>query len=162
MHTVTTKPDELTAIEAYVYHEPENWLRTGRQPAVRPSSPTLPSIKKVIFNDPATIVIWKDGSKTIVKAQDEAFDPEKGLAIAISKKALGNNGRYFNEFKKWLPEEKKEEPKQEEKTEPVVNPEGGYCSECEHGLENASDEDGPCFRCIGDPAKPNFKLREAR
>ena len=58
-------------------------------------------IKDVIFNDPATIVFWKDGTKTVVKATDEAFDPEKGLAMAISKKALGNKYNYFNVFKKW-------------------------------------------------------------
>lgn len=62
-------------------------------------------IKKVIFNDPATIVFWTDGSKTVVKASNEEFDPEKGLAMAIAKKALGNEGNYFNEIKKWLPEE---------------------------------------------------------
>ena len=62
-------------------------------------------IEKVIFNDPATIVFWKDGTKTVVKASNEEFDPEKGLAMAIAKKALGNNGNYFNEFKKWLTEE---------------------------------------------------------
>lgn len=58
-------------------------------------------IKKVIFNDPATIVFWSDGTKTVVKCHDEEFDPEKGLAMAISKKALGNQGNYFNVFKKW-------------------------------------------------------------
>ena len=65
----------------------------------------LPKIKNVIFDDPATIVFWEDGTKTVVKAQDEEFDPEKGLAMAISKKALGNQGNYCNEFKKWVPEE---------------------------------------------------------
>lgn len=60
-------------------------------------------IKKVIFNDPATIVIWADGTKTIVKSDNEQYDPEKGLAMAISKKALGNKGNYYETFKKWLP-----------------------------------------------------------
>ena len=68
---------------------------------------TKPEIKKVHFNDPVTVVIWKDGTKTIVRAQNgEKFDPEKGLAMAISKKVFGNNGNYFDEFKKWIPEEK--------------------------------------------------------
>ena len=58
-------------------------------------------IKDVIFNDPATIVFWKDGSKTVVKADNELYDPEKGLAMAIAKKAYGNKGNYFNEIKKW-------------------------------------------------------------
>lgn len=58
-------------------------------------------IKKVIFNDPATIVLWMDGTKTVVKAENEGFDPEKGLAMAIAKKAFGNKGNYFNKIKKW-------------------------------------------------------------
>lgn len=69
----------------------------------------MPKIKNVIFNDPATIVFWADGTKTVVKCQDDdIFDPEKGLAMAITKKALGNKGNYCNELKKWLP--KDEEP----------------------------------------------------
>jgi len=64
----------------------------------------LPEIKKVIFNDPATIVLWGDGTKTVVKAVHEDFDPEKGLAMAIAKKALGNKGNYFNIIKKWTKE----------------------------------------------------------
>lgn len=61
-------------------------------------------IEKVIFNSPATIVFWSDGTKTVVKCgSGETFDEEKGLAMAISKRVLGNNGNYYNEFKKWLP-----------------------------------------------------------
>lgn len=51
--------------------------------------------------DPATIVFWADGTKTVVKALYEKFDPEKGLAMAIAKKALGNRGNYFNRIKVW-------------------------------------------------------------
>lgn len=64
-----------------------------------------PEIVKVIFNDPATIVFWSDGTKTVVKADGEKFDPEKGLAMAISKKFLGNKGNYYREFRIWLPVE---------------------------------------------------------
>ena len=66
----------------------------------------LPGIKDVIFNEPATIILWADGTKTVVKCQEgEGYDPEKGMAMAISKKALGNKGNYCEVFKKWLPEE---------------------------------------------------------
>ena len=65
-----------------------------------------PKIKNVIFNGPATIVYWSDGSKTVVKCQPgEVLDYEKGLAMAISKKMFGNCGSYYDEFKKWVPEE---------------------------------------------------------
>ena len=61
-------------------------------------------IQNVIFNDPATIVLWNDGTKTVVKrGKNDTYDPEKGLAMAISKKALGNHGNYYDIFKKWLP-----------------------------------------------------------
>lgn len=58
--------------------------------------------KEVIFNDPATIVMWSDGSKTVVKAENEKFDPEKGLAMAISKRMLGNKHNYYEFFKKYV------------------------------------------------------------
>lgn len=61
----------------------------------------LPEIKDVMFNGTATIVFWVDDTKTVVKAVGEEFDPEKGLAMAIAKKALGNKGNYFNKIKKW-------------------------------------------------------------
>lgn len=60
-------------------------------------------IKDVIFNDPATIVFWMDGSKTVVKCQEgDEYDAEKGLAMAICKKFLGNQGNYYNVINKWL------------------------------------------------------------
>ncbi len=81
----------------------------------------VPEIKNVIFNDPATIVFWADDTKTVVKCQEtehtnvytgngvyksnivkDAYDPEKGLAMAIAKKALGNDYDYYNIIKHWL------------------------------------------------------------
>lgn len=61
------------------------------------------AIKDVIFNPPATIVFWMDGTKTVVKDQGEVFyDPEKGMAMAVAKKAFGNQGNYYNQFKKYI------------------------------------------------------------
>ena len=70
------------------------------------------TIKDVIFNPPATIVFWMDGTKTVVKDQGEVFyDPEKGMAMAVAKKAFGNQGNYYNQFSKYLDiyEKKQEE-----------------------------------------------------
>ena len=72
---------------------------------------SIPEIKKVHFSNGVTVVIFEDGTKSIVRCQEgETFDPEKGLAMAICKKVLGTNksgSNYYDEFKKWLP---KEEP----------------------------------------------------
>lgn len=63
-----------------------------------------PEIARVIFNNPATIVFWSDGTKTVVKCDErDEFDPEKGLAMAIAKKSLGNNYKYYEVFEKFLP-----------------------------------------------------------
>lgn len=51
-----------------------------------------PTIKNVIFNNPATIVMWSDGTKTVVKCgENDTFDPEKGVAMCCMKKLLGTN-----------------------------------------------------------------------
>lgn len=63
-------------------------------------------IKKVIFNNPATIVYWSDGDKTVVKCgKDDTYSEETGLALCFMKKALGNKGNYNNTFKKYIKEE---------------------------------------------------------
>ena len=74
-----------------------------------PSSVSPFAIKNVYFNDPVTVVMWQDGTKTIVRCdENDIYDPEMGLAMAISKKALGNKGNYYNQFKKWLPKKQEE------------------------------------------------------
>lgn len=68
------------------------------------------SIRKVIFNDPATVVLWSDGTKTVVKCgPEDTFDMEKGLAMAIVKKMAGNDNRFHKVFKQY-PKKKKKEP----------------------------------------------------
>ena len=56
-------------------------------------------IDMVIFNDPATIVIWNDKTKTVVKCHDEPFDREKGLAMCIAKKVLDKD--FHKTFREW-------------------------------------------------------------
>lgn len=64
-------------------------------------------IKKVIFNGPATIVIWVDGSKTVVKcAEGDRYSKFSGLAIAMCKRMYGTDfKRIFNHF---IPKEETE------------------------------------------------------
>lgn len=63
-------------------------------------------IKKVIFNDPATIIFWEDGSKTVVKCQpNDKYDKMTGFAMACAKYMFGNEGNYYEVFKKWVGEE---------------------------------------------------------
>lgn len=56
-----------------------------------------PEIKKVIHNNPATIVFWGDGTKTVVKCQEEdrhGYSERVGLLMCIAKKFFGNTGKF--------------------------------------------------------------------
>lgn len=62
-------------------------------------------IKEIIYNNPATIVFWSDGTKTVSKChRDDVYSMETGLAICISKKILGST-KLHKIFDDWLPEQ---------------------------------------------------------
>lgn len=80
--------------------------RNGKELALKWHHPANAEIKKVIFNDPATIVFWDDGTKTVVKCKPgETFSEAAGLALCYMKKYEGN--KFHKQLKKWLPKEDK-------------------------------------------------------
>jgi len=64
------------------------------------------AVKKVIFNDPATIVLWEDGTKTVVKCQPgDTYDKEKGLLLCYVKHVMDDSSRSLNDFlREWVTE----------------------------------------------------------
>ncbi|MBR5299044.1 MAG: hypothetical protein IKU36_02205 [Bacteroidales bacterium] len=62
-------------------------------------APQKASIHKIVFNGPATIVFWTDGTKTIVRYNDKTEtidDREKAVFAACAKKILGTNATGSN------------------------------------------------------------------
>lgn len=60
--------------------------------------------KKVIFNDPATIVYWRNGSKTVVKCSNgDVYDREKGFAMCVLKQLYSN--KFYTRLKKRIQQE---------------------------------------------------------
>ena len=56
-----------------------------------PTLMTSSLIKRVIFNDRKTIILWNDGSKTIVScAEGEQLDPYMGFCAAFTKGFFGS------------------------------------------------------------------------
>ena len=89
----------------------------------------MPEIKKAIFNDPATIVFWDDGTKTVVKCgEDDTYDKEKGLSLCYMKRLFDNKGNYNEILKKWCVEE--ESVKEEELPHWIQGAEFLKCSKC--------------------------------
>lgn len=96
------KPEESVLDSMRYMH----WVDRVMEEAVKKkeeTTMTAASIKNVIFNPPATIVFWTDGSKTVVKCNaKEEFDPEKGMAMAIAKRCANNSDDFYKEIKKWV------------------------------------------------------------
>lgn len=58
-------------------------------------------IEKVIINEPATIIIWKDKTKTVVKCgENDDFSPEAGIALAYMKHCMFDDKT--TQFNKWM------------------------------------------------------------
>ena len=67
--------------------------------------PAQLAVERVIYADPATIVYWGDGTKTIVKCHEgDMFDERTGFLLCCAKKLFGNTGRYNDVMKKHAPE----------------------------------------------------------
>ena len=61
----------------------------------------IPKIKNVMFRNPATIVWFEDGSKTVaIAGHGDKYDKEVGLAICMLKRVLGNK-EYRAIMDKW-------------------------------------------------------------
>lgn len=59
----------------------------------------IPQMKQVIFSQPATIVYWDDGTRTVVKCQEgDEYDEKVGLALCFLKKFTGNKSRTLEEI----------------------------------------------------------------
>ena len=111
-----------------------------------------PHIKQAIFNPPATVILWDDGTKSVVKCQNgEPFDAEKGFVMAYLKKLLGNDNTFNKEITRWVDYE---EPVAKEcvdkhcdtneplTTEELMKMDGKrvWLSSMMDGLENFTDE----------------------
>lgn len=79
---------------------------------------TYPKPRKVIYDETAgvTVVLWMDGTKTIVRAEEGAeHDAYHGYCAALAKKIHGTNSALQRELKKVLEVHNKKE--KEDKTE---------------------------------------------
>lgn len=74
--------------------------------------------ERILYNDPATIVFWKDGTKTKVKRREgEEFNPYTAFVCALAKKILRNNSRITKIVNGGIFQEKK--TKKSEKPSPI-------------------------------------------
>lgn len=131
---VTIECEDGTTYAGKINHvcgSPYRWDKLCVEAMVEDKPIGAYGIEKVLFQNPATIVFWSDGTKTVVNCMDnvetkkkivdgkeviirkprkcDTYSKEAGLAMAIVKKWAGNNGNYNNIFRKFIPEMAEEE-----------------------------------------------------
>ena len=86
----------------------EQWFNTIKYDPIQyklPGNIGDTYLTKVIYNNPATIAFWEDGSKTIAKCDSESiYSEDVGLLICILKKCLGAQNA-INIIKYWTKEQ---------------------------------------------------------
>lgn len=66
-------------------------------------------IEKVIYNDPETIVLWNDGTKTSSRCDEkDKFNPEMGLTLAVLKK-ITSSDFVIRTLEDWTPNKNQKE-----------------------------------------------------
>ena len=93
---------QASRVDASPFSEPtvrlECVFERQYEPGVKKVAPRALRKKKVIYAPPATIVLWEDGTKTVVKCDErDTYDAKYGLALCYMKKALGNTSRALND-----------------------------------------------------------------
>lgn len=106
------RPDSVARINDILgapCHPHQVFILEGEPKKVAATAPVLTApidvaldvlaVNKVIFNPPATIVYWKDGTKTVVQCYDDIFSEEHGFAMACMRKIYGSRGKFKAQFK---------------------------------------------------------------
>ena len=56
-------------------------------------------IDHIIYSNPATIVFWSDGEKTVVKCYaPDKYDKKTGVLLCCAKRLLGNDKNWYNQI----------------------------------------------------------------
>ena len=70
--------------------------RDEREGAKKREKSKKPTLIKIVFNDPVTIIKWSDGADTAYREESETYDPKKGFEYCVLKKMIGEKN-----FKTW-------------------------------------------------------------
>lgn len=106
---------------------------------VHPVGPK-PIPKKVRFSGPATIILWEDGTKTVVKCQEEdVWDDDVGIAMCYLKKMLGNKGNFNNIFREAMKVAEVQYKKEELVSSTAIEGESYYSSALDSMKQNINE-----------------------
>lgn len=91
-----------TIARALMNEEMDKALRSVAQASKKNSDDVLSAVyapERVIFSPPATVVFWRDGTKTVVRCDRDEFSEEFGFAMACMRKIFGSRHQFKRQFK---------------------------------------------------------------
>jgi len=97
------------------------------------------SVKQIIYSGPKTVVIWSDGSKTIISCSEtDTYDQYAGFCAAVTKKMFGSNSNIKKIIDKYA---KVDRPMfSNNKSKPLTWAEKEVELACERERANSSEE----------------------
>lgn len=106
------KPQIRLECEVILHPEESHYAKYGKEKEDNDSIP----YQRIIFNPPATIVYWKNGTRTVVKCDpNDKYDPMTGVLLCFLKKQYGNSSRKLNDILNDLTERIEKECEKEKK-----------------------------------------------
>lgn len=98
----TIYDNEVKVVEIYVNQRDSAFRKITEAKLILAPPKPKKLYKKIIVNEAreTVCVLWKDGTKTIMKPQPgDKFDPEKGIALCFMKRSYGNRGCFNDAFR---------------------------------------------------------------
>lgn len=93
---ITITPNGGIEYRPFVKNVMSSWNVTIGSATMKGEARKKSLIERVIIKDPAVIIFWKDGDKTVsVAGKGDEFDAEFGFLLAVAKKMFGTYENYM-------------------------------------------------------------------
>ena len=74
-------------------------LRIMPTPTFKRNQQKGKGIKQIFSNNPTTVILWEDGTKTISKCSDnDVYNVKRGIEICMIKKAFGMSNQEYKRY----------------------------------------------------------------
>lgn len=124
------------------------------------------TIDKVIYNPPATIILWNDGTKTMSKCdKEDTYDKATGFMLCVLKKKYGNKTvkRMFDRYVYNIPQENTKgvvvvQPSEKGFKKPKVHKTRVKIKRPTYKLERVDDDEVDVFNSFNDLFDEIYRL----
>lgn len=124
------------------------------------------TINKVIYNPPATIILWNDGTKTMSKCdKEDTYDKATGFMLCVLKKKYGNKTvkRMFDRYVYNIPQENTNgvvvvQPSEKGFRKPKVHKTKVKIKRPTYKLERVDDDEVDAFNSFNDLFDEIYRL----